>query len=49
MHSYKWKITPQTIADANPEAISKFIKMLNTINILVVAFTSCQADANYSG
>ena len=27
------------IADANPEAISKFIKILNTINILVVAFT----------
>ena len=27
------------IADANPEAISKFIKILNTINILVIAFT----------
>ncbi len=27
------------IADANPEAILKFIKILNTINILVVAFT----------
>ena len=33
------EISPQTMAEANPEAISKFIKMLNTINILVVAFT----------